>query len=233
MIEGRRERMEKDRAAGELKNLKKKVTIVKQYSYYLENSDERMQRWTACVQEQMNKRFEFLKATLEETCKKNWEEIMESFYLSLSAGVKQTLGFIGARQKEKVCYIHFSYLLSSAAAGEMLLKIDFYDNKYFMDTKDINSYWDYQILFPEYAADVERLSEQLYLEVARLAPYELQKAKLYYQACNFMVLEEIIQKLIKTKEAELCIKKCSEPMVSILFGAYQDQAELIHELGGV
>lgn len=205
---------------------------MRQTSYYLDDSNDRLQRWTACVQGQMDKRFESLRDTVEETCEKNWEEIKESFYQSLFAGVNQSLGFIDARQKEEICYIHFSYLLSSAVTGEMLIKMDFYDKTFFFDTKDVNCYWDYRMLFPEYAADIERLSEQLNTEVARLTPYELQKAKLYYQVCNFMVLEEIMQKLVKTREVEHCIKKCAGSEVSIFFGAYLDQAELIHKLGG-
>lgn len=205
---------------------------MEQYSYYLEETNDRKMRWQACIQTMMAKRIKILETTTWQLYSAEKVYIQDSFHSAVLDGIKAVSKLVEAQQKGALRYIHVSYLLNSAFTGEMLVRLDFYDNKYFMDHQDVECYWDYQCLFPGYAAAVQELETQLSEEVVRLSSYELQRARLYYQTCNFILLKDIIQEFVKTKRFKQIIETCSEPQVSILFGAYLDQAELIYELGG-
>ena len=202
-----------------------------QYSYYLGTEEDREEGWKTCVQKMMKERVGFLRDSIWDTYGHEKEDIQESFYQAVTGGIDQVLGQMEKGQKKPIRYIHVSYLLSSALSGEMLVKLDFYDENYFSNICDTDCYWDYHLLFPEYAGALAGLEERLYAEVVRLTSHELQRARLYYQVCNFMALEEVIRKLVKTEHFQACIRPCSESVVSILYGAYLDQAELIYEVG--
>lgn len=205
---------------------------MKPYSYHLEDPADRKMRWQSCIQTMMGKRIKTLEVTTWQIYSEEKDYIQDSFHSAVLNGIEATSKLVGTQQKGPLRYIHVSYLLNSAFTGEMLVRLDFYDNEYFMDHQNVECYWDYQCLFPGYAAAVQELETQLSEEVVRLSSYELQRARLYYQTCNFILLKDIIRELVKTKQFKQIVEICSEPKVSILFGAYLDQAVLIYELGG-
>ncbi len=205
---------------------------MKQYGYYLGETKNREERWNTCVREAIEIRIKTVNEVVWQTYEKEKEQIQESFFRCAAEAMKQMPKLMESGHKGPIRYIHFSYLLSGALSGEMLLKMDCYDEKYFSDIRDVNCYWDYSCLYPEYTEAAAKLEEKLFMEIPRLSVPEQQRARLYYQVSNIMALEEIIQSLVKSDEFKSCIQVYAKPVVSIFFGAYLDQAELIHELGG-
>lgn len=203
---------------------------MKQLEYYLEESDlDRQKQIGSCLGLFMKERMDLIREKAA-TCLKTQSEITASFEEALESGAGQALGMAKEGEKKAVRFIHFSYLYSGALSGETLIKVDYYDDTYFSDICDIDCYWDYGRLFPERMCELSNLEERLRLEIVRLTPYELQQARLYFHTLYFMVLEDILHKLVTGVKSEEIIRSCSDCGVSVLYGAYLDQAKRIHKV---
>lgn len=209
---------------------------MKQFDYYLEghSGKEWEQQFAKCLKAVFQERIKTLRKETA-ACLKEKPELTVSFEAALSNGALQAFKLAAAGKKGAVRFIHFSYLLSSALSGEMLIKLDCYDETYYSDIADIDCYWDYGGLFPNRSQELKALEDRLRCEIVRLTPYEISQARLYYQVLYFMVLEDILCTLVASNRSEEIIRSCAAREVSVLYGAYFDQAKRIHkvlEVGG-
>ena len=64
-------------------------------------------------------------------------------------------------------------------------------------------------------------------ELPRLTACERQRAGIYFQTGNFIVLEPVLKALIAEPEIRACLDGCLAAEVQIFYGAYLDQSERI------
>lgn len=203
----------------------------KQLDYYLKSSSkEHEQEYMECMKEIFRERGETLYTQIWDAYEQEKEAIEDSFDKALSLGTEKALERIEQGEKGSVRYLHFSYLLSNALADEMLVKADYYDRRHFSDMEEIDCFWDYGLLFPDYREERKRLELRLMEQVTGLTAVERQRFRIYYQVCNFMELEAVIKRLMEREQARERLRPCMDEDLSVYFGAYLDQAERIASL---
>ena len=199
-----------------------------QSGYFPEqNPETRKKQFLDSIRACMEKRSRHLETDVRKTYEEQKTEILKSFQEVFQEGREQIRAMQEAHVKFPVCYIHLSYLLSGALTGESRLKIDFYDRRYFADLQEVDCFWDYRMLFPEYEQELYEMEAQLRQELPRLTACERQKAGIYFQTGNFIVLEPVLKALIAEPEIRACLDGCLAPEVQIFYGAYLDQSERI------
>ena len=205
---------------------------VGQLSYTLEQKDEvREEQFLDCIRSCMERRSMCLEQDTWEVYKKNKDAIVESFQEVLGMAMQQAEEMIACGSKQPISYIQLSYLLSGALLGEHLLKVDFYDYHYYGDMQEIDCFWDYGALFPQYEQELRFLEKELRQALPRISAYELQKAQTYYQVGNFMVLETILQDMMQKIKPEERLGGSSAVNGAVFYGAYLDQSEMIYRWG--
>ena len=203
-----------------------------QLSYTLEQKDEvRKKQFFDCIRSCMERRSMCLEQDTWEVYKKNKDAIVESFQEVLGMAIQQIGEMIASGSKQPVSYIQLSYLLSGALLGEHLLKVDFYDYHYYGDMQEIDCFWHYGALFPQYEQELGFLERELRQALPRISAYELQKAQTYYQVGNFMVLETILQDMMQKIKPEERLGGSSAVNGAVFYGAYLDQSEMIYRWG--
>ncbi len=203
-----------------------------QLSYTLEQKDEvREEQFLDCIRSCMERRSMCLEQDTWEVYKKNEDAIVESFQEVLSMAIQQIGEMIASGSKQPISYIQLSYLLSGALLGEHLLKVDFYDCHYYGDLQEIDCFWDYGALFPQYEQELGVLERELRQAIPRISAYELQKAQTYYQVGNFMVLGTILQDMMQKIKPEERLGGSSAVNGAVFYGAYLDQSEMIYRWG--
>ncbi len=203
-----------------------------QLSYTLEQKDEvREEQFLDCIRRCMEQRSMCLERDTWELYKNKENAIVESFQKVLGMAIQQTEEMIASGSKQPISYIQLSYLLSGALLGEHLLKVDFYDYHYYGDMQEIDCFWDYGALFPQYEQELGFLERELRQALPRISAYELQKAQTYYQVGNFMVLETILQDMMQKIKPEERLGNSSAVDGAVFYGAYLDQSEMIYRWG--
>lgn len=175
----------------------------------------------------------------ERTLRRTWElfesrrEEMEGSFCKAMAEANDWLSScISSGTKEKISFIHISYLLSGALSGEMLLKLDFYDKRYYSDPEEADFFWDCHELFPEHDDELNRMVREIRERVIRAKSNEISMAGICMTACNCLVLKPIVEKLVQCRSFERLTEAYRDDRVPVLYGAYLDEAEVIHEMKG-
>lgn len=146
-------------------------------------------------------------------------------------GAKESLeNYILCQKKGKIQYIHFSYLLSGALSGEMLVKLDFYDSRYYTDEEEIDCYWNCSGLFPDVETEYRALKEELDKKLIRLQSAEASQLRVGMWVLNYRILKMILMEMVREKQVERQLKAFCEETACLFYGAYLDEAEVIHRL---
>lgn len=200
--------------------------------YHLLGSEERKKQYVELMEDALR---DYERRTYPKTielfgAKREW---VEAGFVKTIEGVKKNLQqAISAGKKGKIKYIQLSYLLSGAFSEEMLIRLDFYDKGYYRDVEEMSSYWDCSSLFPDAKEEYIRLKEWLEKRIIRIQSSELSQLKLGLMIFNYKILHSILPKLVKAERVEGLLRLCCENEAYVLYGAYLDQAEVIHQLGG-
>lgn len=194
-----------------------------------QNGEIHQKQFLDCIRGCLEKRSKCLEENVWKEYRKNEKDVIESFHNAFLMGIGQLGGMIGTGKKQPVSYIQISYLLSGALSGERLLKIDFYDERYYADIHEIDCYWDYESLFPEYEEDIILLKSELKQAVPRITAYEIQKACIWYQIGNFIVLKTVIQDMMQKIKPDEKLGVYSASAGAVFYGAYLDQSEAVYK----
>jgi hypothetical protein len=170
-----------------------------------------------------------MRETIEYT-HKHKSEIIESLALSLTAAAASAKGLFDSGMKQKVQYIQFSYLFSAALMKELRLRVDLYDNRHYGDLSEAVGYWDYSGLFPYIDRDMAILKAELAKRFTRVMDYELTDIRLHYHIWIFALAESILTELVTENAFLNALTDVFDVEVSVLFGAYLDQSEVIATL---
>lgn len=200
--------------------------------YILSDPDERMEQYK-----------EFLANALIEYQKRSFEQTMELFEYqqdlyeeSFTRAFQKAEGFLkdamDSQRKGKLKYVHFSYLLSGALSGEHLVKMDFYDNRYYRDVEETDCFWDCRDLFPFYEEECQHIEADMKSEIVRVHSGELSRIRIGLIAVDYLTLQSVLKVLVMSESfLERILPYCGQS-VQLLYGAYLDEAEVLYQLEG-
>jgi len=154
-------------------------------------------------------------------------EILQDFLAVIEQGAELVRKFIDADEKQPVMYLHFSYLFSEVLRKKLVLKIDYYDVRYFKDINTVDSFWEYDKLFPYVSEDMEMLHGRLQKQFIRFKEYEFYDIRMHYHFGVFLIMKEILRNMTAEKAFSEAISAISGSEVTVLYGAYLDQADVI------
>jgi hypothetical protein len=145
----------------------------------------------------------------------------------LAAAAASAKSLIDGGIKQKVKCLQFSYLFSAALMKELRLRIDLYDSRHYGDLSEACSYWDYGSLFPYIDEDMATLKAESIKRFTRVMDYEFTDVRLYYHIWLFALTESILAELISENAFMASLTDIFDSEVTVLFGSYLDQAEVI------
>ena len=163
------------------------------------------------------------------------DKILQSFLVSIASNSAAVQPLIDSGKKGLIKYVQLSYLLSDSLVNELKVKIDFYDARYYGDIEMTGGHWDYKdlLLFPYIDEDMEIICCELLKRFTRLKNYELLDIRLYYHIGIFALMLEILKILAEDKAfTEAFFGGIFASEVTVLYGAYLDQSEVIASIKG-
>lgn len=137
---------------------------------------------------------------------------------------------ISSGKKGKLRYIHFSYLLSGALSGEMLVKLDFYDERYYRDVEETDCFWNCRELFPDYEKECRQMEEKMRRRILRVQSGELSQIKIGLTAWNYLLLKPVMAELVRSRRVEEQLRPFCEERAFLFYGPYLDESEVIHKM---
>lgn len=202
---------------------------MKQNKNYHLTEEKRTQLYTEFM---TNALYEYSKQILEQTIElfysqRNYFE--NSFYHMAEKMTRYLQSGISSGIKGKICYVHFSYLLSGALSDEMLVKMDCYDKCYYADIADFDCFWNCKKLFPQYDIEKNKIEKNLQREVIRTKSGEISQVGICLTACNYLILKPIVSELVRGERFQNLINSYCAQKTFFLYGAYLDQAEVVYQ----
>ncbi len=198
--------------------------------YYLINDEARKKQYIAFMEEALCGYYHRMNSRTWELFEEKREEFEANLAKAVESANEEIQDYIFEKKKRKIKYIHFSYLLSGALSGEILLKLDFYDNKYYRDVEEVDCYWDCSSLFPDFEGEYGKLKEELSKKIMRVQSGELSQLRVGMMVLNYMILKSILTEIVKEEKVEKQLGAYCEEEAYIFYGAYLDQAEIIHQI---
>ena len=200
--------------------------------YMLSDPDERMRQYKEFLAEALVK---YHKRTFEQTMElfERQQDLYEkSFIQAFQKAEKFLRDALDSQRKGKLKYVHFSYLLSGALSGEHLVKMDFYDGRYYRDVEETDCFWDCWELFPFYEEECRQMEADMKEKIVRVHSGELSRIRIGLTAMDYLVLKSVMEILVHSESFLSRILPYCGRTTALLYGAYLDEAELVYQLEG-
>ncbi len=167
-------------------------------------------------------------------CEKHSKEIVHTFLEAFKAAVEQTTILQDQKKKGKVRYILFSHLYSSIFLQRYLIRIDLMDHAFYSDSSQAVSYWDARDIYQLFEEDVEAIRKELGKNFPRIYEYEADFIRYAYAPYYHGVTKAFLLAMLEEALPErnfLPQQDRLESFVSILFGEYMGEADVLFQLG--
>ena len=162
--------------------------IVKGMITIMENRTEEIWATLASVIAERKERDWVQAIPVTESCK---DVLLSQLSAALLSCNKQVLEWQRKGEKGDTAFIALSFLNSSVLTGEYDLRIDFYDDRFLVDTADAYAYFSYKHLMPIYQESAEAICQEADNQFVRLMDYE-------QDALNWKYKDEVLIPLIKS-----------------------------------
>lgn len=146
-----------------------------------------------------------------------------SFASTLAEGIRKTALLQSVYKKGKIQLVCFSFLLSGAISCEMLVKIDFYDERLFGDTIDTDTFWDYSALFPDLREEAEILGKKCRKQFIRFTEYDTEELYLGFYSASFSILMEILTEIFEKEGMQSPFLPIMDDSLTIMMGRYLEK----------
>lgn len=124
------------------------------------------------------------------------------------------------RKKGKLACLQLSFLMSGRFSNEHLLKIDFFDSRFYADPYDIDCFWDYGQLFPDEDKKLEEITFSVRKRMQKVMDYEIEERLLTYRLGQMQLLQPILKELLQKKDLYTSLSVEAEKEISVLYGGY-------------
>lgn len=196
----------------------------------MDRKEELMTAMESLLPEQLSKSIRSITLHFE----KHSKEIVHTFLEAFKKAVEQAAVLQDEKKKGKVRYILFSYLHSSIFLQRYLIRIDLMDHTFYSDSSQAVSYWDARDIYQLFEGDVEAIREQLGKNYPRIREYEADYIRYAYAPYYHGVTKAFLQAMLEEALPEsnfLPQQDRLESFVSILFGEYMGEADILFHIG--
>lgn len=160
------------------------------------------------------------------------ERLADCFIYTLEEGYQQLHVYQEAGVKGDLRYLKISFLMSGQFSGENLLKIDFYDERFYGDPYEIDCYWDYGELFPLEKKEMEEIGCLMRKELIKVMDFEVEERLSAYWIGRMQLLQIVLMELLKKERVLSAILKGAGSQIQVLYGAYLGSSQSLYMEGG-
>ena len=129
------------------------------------------------------------------------------------------------QKKGKIQFVVFSYLQGEALENRIEIKIDLFDEGFYLDMEECTGYFRPEIMQAQYIQDIKKLHKETEKNFIRLQIYELQEieksyATRYRYICGLMLksMADLIMEVLSKSDIMLAED------IRLIYGAYMDKA---------
>lgn len=162
----------------------------------------------------------------------NQKKIINEYILSkFQEGCRRALEFQKSGLKGEIKYIYFSYLRTSIMEDKSTYRIDFFDDKWFMDKEECSMDFNMDFVYKSLFNHMEELNIKKSEYGRTITEMDIEKIKLKeadrYNSIALDILNNMIEEFINCNEYKE-MKKCDE--IHILAGEYMDEVRTLYEV---
>lgn len=165
------------------------------------------------------------KAFIENYCIGSAGTVFDTLQAKLSEGICSLHLCQERGQKGRLAYLQFSFLMSGQYSGEHLLKIDFYDGRFYADPYEIDCFWDYGFLFPFQQQKITQIISAVRMEITALMDYEIYERLPAYRLGQMFLLQELLRKIQAEEKIMSLLRAEADPGIQVIYGAYMSEAQ--------
>ena len=190
----------------------------------------RKETMAACVKDHFKEHAAQALTDINHAFKTRYDEILSGFQKPLKSCAVQAEKMQRDSEKGPVESIVISVLISTVVTKTYELKIDFFDEKMYLDEHPASAYWAPEFMLPYlHMEDELTVRKLLNQKVTHITDYEMQEIEYGYVGMLMNVYPHLLKKMIKDS-ADLLSIADMEPEVDILYGNYMGQAFRIARL---
>lgn len=158
---------------------------------------------------------------LAEYCRNHAEMLSDDLYGVLRQAVRKLHGCQEKGEKGSLVYLQFSFLMSGLFSSENLLKIDFYDERFYADPCEIECYWDYSLLFPKQQEQIETMMACVRKGSIKVRDYEILERLPLYRLGQMRLLQNVMTEL--SGNEKILSLLAAEGEIQVLYGTYMGE----------
>lgn len=151
---------------------------------------------------------------------------------TLEDGYQKVHDYQESGEKGELRYLKMSFLMSGQFSGENLVKVDFYDKRFYGDPYEIDCYWDYGELFPSQKTDIEEIACFMRKELIKVMDFEVEERLSTYWMGKMQLLQMVLMELLKKQGVRSVIAAEAGFQVDVLYGAYLGSSQRLYVGGG-
>lgn len=165
---------------------------------------------------------------IEAYCEKNSREVSQEFVEALTNLFDELAKKQPKKQKGKLNYLVFSPLQSGIQLGQKRIRLEAMDYRFSMDPMETAVHLDAEGIYHFFEEDIEQIKKEAIQVVPRIYEYELDLIRYEYAGYYHSVAKQWVKELLSELEPGVWLDKIeTEPCVKLLFGGYQEAAELL------
>lgn len=154
------------------------------------------------------------------------EDILSKF----KEGCRKALEFQKSGLKGEIKYIYFSYLRTSIMEDKSTYRIDFFNDKWFMDKEECSMDFNMDFVYKPLFNHMEELNIKKSEYGRTITEMDIEKIKLKeadrYNSIALNILNNMVEEFINSNEYKE-MKKCDE--IHIFAGEYMDEVRTLYE----
>lgn len=158
-------------------------------------------------------------------CTEHAQAVSDSLYAALEEGIHALHSFKEDGLKGSLAYLQFSFLLSGIFSGEHLLKIDFYDDRFYADPFEIDCFWDYRFLLPYQQQRLEKIISDVRNEVVRVLDCDICERFPAYRLGQMQLLQEVVKCIQHDERISFLLLSEADPEIKVIYGVYMGDAQ--------
>lgn len=191
---------------------------------------DRMEQLAALAAKPLGERFEERCGQVLSEAAAQKEPLMQGLAAALDTAMTQARALQMSGRKGPIAFISFSILHSNILLDRNGLRVDIYDEGFWVDDAEASSDWDLAWLFRWMDEDLNAAAKNIRQSVSRVQEYELlELAKAY--SLNYYALATLLltSMLPATVERVPMLETKRAPMIQITAGQYMENQPCIFE----
>ena len=154
---------------------------------------------------------------IDNYCKDNFQIVVNGLWAALTDGIHALHG-LQSKGKGSLTYLQFSFLMSGTFSNEHLLKIDFYDDRFYGDPYEIDCYWDYSYLFLDQVQRMEKMISDVRRKIVKVMDYELSERLPIYRLGQMQLLLELLKRIQAEEKIVSLLSAEADLEIKVIYG---------------